>query len=221
MDSNRLLYLLWLGKMAKVIIYFSFFFLFFSGLTTQEWSIRKYHITKCHRVTGLWVIVRWHHMTKSYRNHRKIVHRLCSSCISSVGNSTGTPLSFPCQLRLGVVLRYLSLSSYNTGRVIYLYLILGSYNYGFSKLSMTTYWQVTGDKPKLSNWSNKTTSSLNWRDLLQTISALVIYAQETKLTTTNLLAHSNNSWFPWDLGSPYVMRWLPRRKLFLVYSSTW
>ena len=51
-------------------------------------------------------------MTKSHGNCGKIVHRLCSSCISSIGNLIGTPLSFPCQLRLGVVLRRLSLSPY-------------------------------------------------------------------------------------------------------------
>ena len=74
--------------------------------------MRKYHITKCHRVTGLWVTVRWHHMTKSHGNHGKIVHRPCSSCIGSVGNLMRTPLSSSCQLRLGVVLRHLSLSSH-------------------------------------------------------------------------------------------------------------
>ena len=31
----------------------------------------------------------------------QVVHRLCSSCINSVENLTGTPLSFLCQLRLG------------------------------------------------------------------------------------------------------------------------
>ena len=51
-------------------------------------------------------------MTKSYGNHGKIVHRPYSSCISSIGNLTGTPSSSPCQLRLGVVLRHLSLSPY-------------------------------------------------------------------------------------------------------------
>ena len=51
-------------------------------------------------------------MTKSYGNCGKIVHRLCSSCISSIGNLTGTPLSSPCYLRLEVVLRCLSLSPY-------------------------------------------------------------------------------------------------------------
>ena len=51
-------------------------------------------------------------MTKSHGNCGKIVHRPCSSCISSIGNLTGTPSSSPCQLRLEVVLRHLSLSSY-------------------------------------------------------------------------------------------------------------
>jgi len=52
-------------------------------------------------------------MTQSYGNCGKIVHRPCSSCISSIGNLTETLLSSPCQLRLGVVLRRLSLSPYN------------------------------------------------------------------------------------------------------------
>jgi len=33
----------------------------------------------------------------SHNRHGKIVHRLCSSCISSVENLTGTLLSSPCQ----------------------------------------------------------------------------------------------------------------------------
>ena len=53
-------------------------------------------------------------MTKSHGNHGKIVHRPCSSCISSIGNLMGTLSSSPCQLRLGVVLRYLSLSPYTS-----------------------------------------------------------------------------------------------------------
>ena len=51
-------------------------------------------------------------MTKLYGNHRKIVHRPYSSCISNIGNLTGTLSSSPCQLRLEVVLRHLSLSPY-------------------------------------------------------------------------------------------------------------
>ena len=43
-----------------------------------------------------------HHMIKSYNECRRVVHRLYSSCISSIQNPMGTPLSFPCQLRLGV-----------------------------------------------------------------------------------------------------------------------
>ena len=31
----------------------------------------------------------------------KVVHRPCSSCISSVQKIIETPLSFPCQLELG------------------------------------------------------------------------------------------------------------------------
>jgi len=34
----------------------------------------------------------------------KTVHRPCSSCISSIENLTGTLLSSPCQVRLGVAL---------------------------------------------------------------------------------------------------------------------
>ena len=58
-------------------------------------------------------------MTKSHGNHGKIVYRPYSSCISSIGNLTGTSLSSPCQLRLGVVLRHLSLSPYIIGMRMY------------------------------------------------------------------------------------------------------
>ena len=53
-----------------------------------------------------------HSQVISHGNHGKIVHRPCSSCISCIGNLTETPSSSPCQLRLGVVLRSLILSSY-------------------------------------------------------------------------------------------------------------
>jgi len=42
-----------------------------------------------------------HHMIshdRSYDRHRKLVHRLCSSCISSVKNLMGTLSSSPCQI---------------------------------------------------------------------------------------------------------------------------
>ena len=105
----------WCHNLAKWLKLF-FSFLFFSRLTIQEWSMRKYHVTKCHRVIGLWVTVRWCYMTKLHGNCGKIVHRSYSSCISSIGNLIGTSLSSSCQLRLEVVLRRLSLSSYTRTR---------------------------------------------------------------------------------------------------------
>ena len=44
---------------------------------------------------------------RSYNEYGKVVHRPCSSCISSVENLTETPLSSPCQLRLKVGLSHL------------------------------------------------------------------------------------------------------------------
>ena len=38
--------------LSYYLYFFSFSFLFFSRLTTQGWSMRKYHVTKHHRVTG-------------------------------------------------------------------------------------------------------------------------------------------------------------------------
>ena len=43
-----------------------------------------------------------HHMMSHDESHDKcgkVVHRLCSSCISSVQKIMGAPLSSPCQLR--------------------------------------------------------------------------------------------------------------------------
>jgi len=97
------LYNKWCYDLAKQLSHYLYFFsvLLFSRLTIQEWSMRKYHVTKCHRVTGLQVTVRWHYITESYRNHRKVVYRLYSSCINSIENLMGTLSSFLCQLRLG------------------------------------------------------------------------------------------------------------------------
>jgi len=36
----------------------SHYLFFFSRLTTQGWSVRKYHVTKCHRVTVSQITVR-------------------------------------------------------------------------------------------------------------------------------------------------------------------
>jgi len=52
-------------------------------------------------VTVSQVTVMWHHMTKSHGDHEKVVHKPCSSCISSIENLTGTLLSSLYQLGLG------------------------------------------------------------------------------------------------------------------------
>jgi len=71
-----IVYMSWLGKMAKLL--FIFFFFFFS-LTTQkrvqesvtsQVSLSHSHIVMSH--------------DKSHDGYGKIVHRLCSSCISSI-----------------------------------------------------------------------------------------------------------------------------------------
>jgi len=51
--------------------------------------------------------VTWSHHMTSHMRCGKVVHRPCSSCISSVQKIIGTPLSSPCQLRLEVDLSYL------------------------------------------------------------------------------------------------------------------
>jgi len=45
------------------------------------------------------------HKRKSYDDHRKVVHRLCSSYISSIQEITRTLLSSLCQLELGELSR--------------------------------------------------------------------------------------------------------------------
>ena len=102
-----------MAKSLFIFLFFSFSFLFLFGLTTQERSMEKYYRTMsyitvtCQDITGLYHIIELHDECG------KVVHRPYSSCISSVQNLMGTPLSFPCQLRLEVVLRHLSLSSYS------------------------------------------------------------------------------------------------------------
>jgi len=44
----------------------------------------------------------------SHDDYRKVVHRPCSSCISSIQEITRTLSSFSCQLKLGVDLSCLS-----------------------------------------------------------------------------------------------------------------
>jgi len=55
------------------------------------------------------------YVMESHDEYGRVVYRPCSSCISSVQNPIETLLS-SCQLRLGVILRYLSLSSYTNSQ---------------------------------------------------------------------------------------------------------
>ena len=52
------------------------------------------------------------HMMISHDEYRRVVYRPCSSCISNIQNPMETPLSSPCQLRLGVDLSHHSLRPY-------------------------------------------------------------------------------------------------------------
>jgi len=47
-------------------------------------------------------------MMESHDEYEKVVHRPCSSYISSIENLIETPLSFSCQLGLGVGLSHCS-----------------------------------------------------------------------------------------------------------------
>jgi len=92
-----------LAKQLSYYLYFfsfSFSFLFLFELTTQERSMEKYHMimsqVTCQDITGSY------HMMMLYDKYGRVVHRLYSSCISSVQNPIGTLLSFPCQFRLRV-----------------------------------------------------------------------------------------------------------------------
>ena len=71
--------------MAKLLFIFLFFSFLLSWTYYTEGSAGKCHITS-----------QSHDM--SHDRHGKVVHRSCSSCISSVENLIGTLLSSLCQL---------------------------------------------------------------------------------------------------------------------------
>jgi len=72
--------------MAKSL-FILFYFILFSLLHRKECEKVLHH--KCHLVTS---------HDKSHDRYGKIVHRLCSSYISSIQKITETLLSFPCRL---------------------------------------------------------------------------------------------------------------------------
>ena len=86
----------WLGKTAKslsIFLFFSFSFLlswtyYIEESVMSQVSHSHGHMTGSHSVTS---------HDESHDRHGKIVHKPCSSCISSVENLTETLSSFPCQ----------------------------------------------------------------------------------------------------------------------------
>jgi len=85
-------------QLSHYLYFFSFlFFFFYLGLTIQKgvWESVMSQVSQSHTVTAS------HHMMshdKSHDRYGKVVHRPCSSCISSVENLTGTLSSSLCQL---------------------------------------------------------------------------------------------------------------------------
>ena len=94
---DYILVLLWLGKTAKSLFIFLFLFLL-SWIYYIEGSTGKCHVTS---VTVTWQeVTAWHHMMSYdglYDRHGKVVHRPCSSYISSIENLIGTLSSSLCQ----------------------------------------------------------------------------------------------------------------------------
>jgi len=81
-----------LAKQLSHYLYFLFFsFLFFYlGLTTQK-GVQESVMSQVSQI----------HSVTSHDRCGKLVHRPCSSCISSIKNPIETSLSFSCQLGLG------------------------------------------------------------------------------------------------------------------------
>ena len=72
----------WQKQLSHYFILLSFLFLF--GLTIQERSMGKYHITMLHVTVTYQDVTVLYHMMMSHDKCGKVVHRPCSSCISSV-----------------------------------------------------------------------------------------------------------------------------------------
>ena len=76
----------WCHNLAKQLSYYLYFFSF-SWTYNTEGSVGRCHITS---------VTQSQSHDGSYDKHGKVVHRPCSSCISSVENLMGTLLSSPC-----------------------------------------------------------------------------------------------------------------------------
>ena len=88
-----------LAKWLSHYLYFFSFLFLLSWTYYTEGSVGKCHITS---VTVTWQeVTASHYMIShngSYDRYGKVVHRPCSSCISSVENLMGTLLSSLCQM---------------------------------------------------------------------------------------------------------------------------
>ena len=86
--------------MAKSFHFISFSFSFILDLLHRRECGKVSH-HKCYIVIVIWQeVTASHHMMshdRSHDRHGKVVHRLCSSCISNIENLIGTLLSSPCQ----------------------------------------------------------------------------------------------------------------------------
>ena len=76
-----------MAKSLFIFLFFSFSFLL-SWTYYTEGSVKKCHVTS---------VTQSQSHDRSHDRHEKEVHRLCSSCISSIENLTGTLLSSLCQ----------------------------------------------------------------------------------------------------------------------------
>jgi len=100
-----------MAKSLFTLFYFSYLDLLYKERVWESviWQM-SYIIVICQNVTELC------YMIELYDKCGKVVHRPCSSYISSVQNLIETPLSSPCQLRLEVWLSHLRLSCYKGGQ---------------------------------------------------------------------------------------------------------
>jgi len=100
-----------MAKLLFTLFYFSYLDLLYKEGVWESviWQISYITVTY-QDVTELC------YMMELYDKCGKVVHRPCSSCISSVQNLMETPLSSSCQLRLEVWLSHLRLSCYKRGQ---------------------------------------------------------------------------------------------------------
>ena len=92
--------------LAKWLSHYLYFFSYLDLLYKKE------SVGKCHIIISYISHISGYHRVTLHDKCGKVVHRPCSSCISSIQNLIETLSSSPCQLRLRIALRYLSLSFY-------------------------------------------------------------------------------------------------------------